>query len=107
ERVLRVARGLGVGAGGLEVEKEEEKEEEEEEEGCGKHQEPLRVFCKEDRALLCRVCRESRAHRAHNVVPLGEARGHYEAQLQELLQTLTDDRDKLLEFREAEMRKNR
>ncbi|XP_027529273.1 zinc finger protein RFP-like, partial [Neopelma chrysocephalum] len=96
-KVLDIARRLGLGGEG---------EEEEEEEGCRKHREPLRVFCKEDGAALCGVCRESRAHRAHTLVPLGDARGEYEAQLQARLQTLREDRDKLLEFREAEMRRN-
>ncbi|XP_027487942.1 zinc finger protein RFP-like, partial [Corapipo altera] len=99
-KVLDIARRLGLG------ELPGEGEEEEVEEGCGKHREPLRVFCKEDRALLCGVCRESRAHRAHTLVTLGEARGEYEAQLQARLQTLREARDKLLEFREAEMRRN-
>ncbi|XP_051632118.1 E3 ubiquitin-protein ligase TRIM7-like [Manacus candei] len=95
--LLAIARGLGLGG---------REEEEEEEEGCGKHREPLRVFCREDEALLCGVCRESRVHRAHTLVSLGEARGEYEAQLQARLQILREDRDRLLEFREAEMRKN-
>ncbi|NWU07810.1 TRI27 protein, partial [Cephalopterus ornatus] len=107
-RVLDIARRLSLGAalGGHGEEEEEEEEEKEEEEGCEKHQEPLRVFCKEDQALLCGVCRESRAHRAHTLLPLRQARQDYETQLQAQLQTLRDDRDKLLEFRQAEMRRN-
>uniref|UniRef100_A0A8C3UH15 TRI27 protein n=1 Tax=Catharus ustulatus TaxID=91951 RepID=A0A8C3UH15_CATUS len=86
-RVLEIARRLsrGEALGG------DEEEEEEGEEGCRRHREPLEVFCRQDGALLCAICRESRAHRAHD-----RAR----------LQTLKDDRDKLLEFREAEMRRN-
>ncbi|NWR94861.1 TRIM7 ligase, partial [Furnarius figulus] len=101
-RVLDIARRLSLRlarGGALE-------EEEEEEEGCEKHQEPLRVFCKEDRALLCGVCRESRAHRAHTVLPVREALQDYKEQIVARLQTLRDDRDKLLEFRDAEMRRN-
>ncbi|NWR40175.1 TRI27 protein, partial [Tachuris rubrigastra] len=105
-RVLDIARRLGLGAAPGGHGGEEEEEEKEEEEGCEKHREPLRVFCKEDRALLCGVCRESRAHRAHTLLPLPEARRDYETQLQAWLQTLRDGRDKLLEFREAEMRRN-
>ncbi|NWT95806.1 TRIM7 ligase, partial [Urocynchramus pylzowi] len=98
ERVLEIARRLSRGeALGLE---------EEEEEGCQKHREPLEVFCKEDGALLCAICRESRAHRAHTVLPVPEAVREYEEQIQARLQSLKDDRDKLLEFREAEMRRN-
>ncbi|NWT26906.1 TRI26 protein, partial [Cardinalis cardinalis] len=99
ERVLelarRLSRGEALGTG-----------EEEEEEVCQRHREPLEVFCKEDGALLCAICRESRAHRAHTVLPLPEAAREFEEQIQAGLQTLKDDRDKLLELREAEMRRN-
>ncbi|NXY11555.1 TRIM7 ligase, partial [Pteruthius melanotis] len=97
EIARRLSRGEAVGTG---------EEEEEEEEGCQRHREPLEVFCKEDGALLCAICRESRAHRAHTVLPVPEVVQEYQGQIQAQLQTLKDDRDKLLEFREAEMRRN-
>ncbi|NWS30189.1 TRI26 protein, partial [Polioptila caerulea] len=99
EIARRLSRGGALGAG-------HGQEEEEEEEGCRRHREPLEVFCKEDGALLCAICRESRAHRAHTVLPLPEAVRQYQEQIQARLQTLKDGRDKLLEFREAEMRRN-
>ncbi|NXM09371.1 TRI17 ligase, partial [Tyrannus savana] len=109
-RVLGIARSLGLGAAPARGQQgqggDDEEEEEEDEEGCQKHQEPLRVFCEEDRALLCGVCRESRAHRAHTLLALPEAQRRFQTQLQAWLQTLRDDRDKLLEIREAEMRRN-
>uniref|UniRef100_A0A674JVK5 RING-type E3 ubiquitin transferase n=1 Tax=Terrapene triunguis TaxID=2587831 RepID=A0A674JVK5_9SAUR len=40
---------------------------------CKKHQDDLKLYCKEDRTLLCRVCRESREHRAHTVLPIEAA----------------------------------
>ncbi|XP_063245255.1 E3 ubiquitin-protein ligase TRIM7-like [Prinia subflava] len=98
-RLLELARRLSRG-------QEEEEEEEEEEEGCQKHREPLEVFCKEDAALLCAICRESRAHRAHTVVPVPEAVRECREQIQAGLQTLKDAREKLLERREAEMRRS-
>ncbi|NXP40114.1 TRIM7 ligase, partial [Leiothrix lutea] len=99
-RVLEIARRLSRGeALGTE-------EEEEEEEGCQRHREPLELFCKEDGALLCAICRESRAHRAHTVLPVPEMVREYKEQIQAGLQSLKDDRDKLLELREAEMRRN-
>ncbi|CAN8177168.1 unnamed protein product [Coccothraustes coccothraustes] len=99
ERVLAIARRLSRGeALGT--------EEEEEEEGCQKHREPLEVFCKEDGALLCAICRESRTHRGHTLLPLPEAARELEEQIQARLQALKDGRDKLLELREAEMRRN-
>lgn len=40
---------------------------------CLKHQEPLKLFCQEDRAAICVVCDHSHAHRAHSVAPIEEA----------------------------------
>ncbi|XP_066426769.1 E3 ubiquitin-protein ligase TRIM7-like [Molothrus aeneus] len=101
ERVLELARRLSRG----EALGTQEDEEEEEGEMCQRHREPLELFCKEDGALLCAICRESRAHRAHAVLPLPEAARDFEEQIQAGLQTLKDERDKLLELREAEMRR--
>ncbi|KFV10138.1 E3 ubiquitin-protein ligase TRIM39, partial [Tauraco erythrolophus] len=49
--------GHGAGAGNL----------------CPKHQEPLKLFCQEDRTAICVVCDRSHAHRAHAVAPIEEA----------------------------------
>ncbi|NXC00198.1 TRI27 protein, partial [Orthonyx spaldingii] len=105
-RVLEIARRLSRGEALGTGQEEEEEEADEEEEGCRRHREPLEVFCKEDGALLCAICRESRAHRAHTVLPVPEAVREYEVQIQARLQTLKDDREKLLDIREAEMRRN-
>ncbi|XP_014749148.1 PREDICTED: zinc finger protein RFP-like [Sturnus vulgaris] len=102
EIARRLSRGEALGVGG----EEEEEEEEDGEEGCRRHREPLEVFCKEDGALLCAICRESRAHRAHTVLPVPEAAREFKEQIQARLQTLKDGRDKLLALREAEMRRN-
>uniref|UniRef100_A0ACB8EG31 Uncharacterized protein n=1 Tax=Sphaerodactylus townsendi TaxID=933632 RepID=A0ACB8EG31_9SAUR len=40
---------------------------------CQKHQEPLKLFCKEDEALICVVCDRSKEHRDHETLPLDEA----------------------------------
>ncbi|NWH99760.1 TRI41 ligase, partial [Tichodroma muraria] len=96
EIARRLSRGEALGAG----------DEEEEEEGCQRHREPLEVFCKEDGALLCAICRESRAHRSHTVLPVPEVVREYKEHIQARLQALKDNRDKLLELREAEMRRN-
>ncbi|NXG64685.1 TRI17 ligase, partial [Hemiprocne comata] len=67
-RVLEVAKRLSwkVPRGAV-VEAEE----------CEKHQEPLKLFCKDDGTFICVVCREARAHRAHLVVPVQEAAQEY------------------------------
>ncbi|OXB53506.1 hypothetical protein ASZ78_003405 [Callipepla squamata] len=45
--------------------------------GCQKHREPLSVYCKDCEAFLCVVCRESRAHRAHAMLPVQDAVREY------------------------------
>ncbi|NXW84917.1 TRI27 protein, partial [Alopecoenas beccarii] len=102
-RVLEIAKELSSEATGAAMEEEEE---EEEEEGCEKHREPLGFFCKDDGVGVCAVCRESRAHRSHAVLPVQDALQEYEGQIQARLQDLKDKRDKLLGFREAEMRRS-
>ncbi|XP_023597233.1 E3 ubiquitin-protein ligase TRIM52 isoform X2 [Trichechus manatus latirostris] len=39
---------------------------------CSKHQEALKLFCEVDKEAICVVCRESRSHKQHSVVPLEE-----------------------------------
>ncbi|XP_075774226.1 zinc finger protein RFP-like isoform X2 [Pelodiscus sinensis] len=40
---------------------------------CEKHQEPLKLFCREDEIPICLVCDRSKGHRAHTVIPAEEA----------------------------------
>ncbi|NWT09953.1 TRI27 protein, partial [Vireo altiloquus] len=68
---------------------------------CGRHREPLRLFCREERALLCLVCGTSRAHRAHRVLPAEEAALEYKEQIQSCLQALKEEREKYLESRKS------
>ncbi|XP_044838455.1 zinc finger protein RFP-like, partial [Mauremys mutica] len=63
---------------------------------CGEHQEALKLFCEEDQTPICLICRESRAHRAHMVVPIQEATQEYKERIQAQLKTLRDEREKLL-----------
>ncbi|XP_074873317.1 zinc finger protein RFP-like [Carettochelys insculpta] len=63
---------------------------------CGEHQEALKLFCEEDQTLICLICRESRAHRAHTVVPMEEAAQEYKEKIQDHLKTLREEREKLL-----------
>lgn len=44
---------------------------------CEKHQEPLKLFCEADEEPICVVCRESRAHKHHSVMPLEEVVQEY------------------------------
>lgn len=44
---------------------------------CPKHQEPLKLFCKDDETSICVVCDKSREHRGHQVIPSEEALEEY------------------------------
>uniref|UniRef100_A0A670I0S9 Zinc finger protein RFP-like n=1 Tax=Podarcis muralis TaxID=64176 RepID=A0A670I0S9_PODMU len=44
---------------------------------CQKHQEPLKLFCKEEETPICVVCDRSKEHRHHEVIPLEEASQEY------------------------------
>ncbi|KYO34893.1 zinc finger protein RFP-like [Alligator mississippiensis] len=62
---------------------------------CERHQEALKLFCQEDEAPICVVCRESRAHRAHTAVPMEEAAQDYKEQIQIRLEHLREQREEL------------
>ncbi|CAM5104942.1 unnamed protein product [Natator depressus] len=66
---------------------------------CGEHQEALKLFCEEDQTPICVICRESRAHRAHTVVPIQEAAEEYKEKIQAHLKTLREEREKWLGFK--------
>ncbi|XP_075768566.1 zinc finger protein RFP-like [Pelodiscus sinensis] len=53
---------------------------------CQKHQEPLKLYCKNDQCPICVICRESQAHFTHTVVPMEEA-------VQEHREKITDQLD--------------
>ncbi|XP_067321618.1 zinc finger protein RFP-like [Anolis sagrei] len=55
---------------------------------CEKHQEPLKLFCKEDEVLICVVCDRAKAHKAHEVVPLEEAPQEYKEKIENYLKSL-------------------
>ncbi|TFJ96649.1 nicotinate phosphoribosyltransferase [Platysternon megacephalum] len=66
---------------------------------CGKHQEPLKLFCEKDQTPICVVCDRSWAHRAHTVVPIEEAAQVYKEKIQAHLETLREEGEKLLGFK--------
>uniref|UniRef100_A0A8C8ST13 Zinc finger protein RFP-like n=1 Tax=Pelusios castaneus TaxID=367368 RepID=A0A8C8ST13_9SAUR len=67
-----------------------------EERMCGEHQEALNLFCEEDQTPICVVCHLSQAHRAHMVIPIQEAAQEYKEKIQAYLETLREEREKLL-----------
>ncbi|XP_031992646.1 E3 ubiquitin-protein ligase TRIM17 isoform X2 [Hylobates moloch] len=50
---------------------------------CHEHHEPLKLFCQEDQSPICVVCRESREHRLHRVLPAEEAVQGYKNKVKE------------------------
>ncbi|XP_006766919.1 PREDICTED: tripartite motif-containing protein 52 [Myotis davidii] len=44
---------------------------------CSEHQQALKLFCEVDEEAICVVCRESRSHEQHSVVPLEEVEQDY------------------------------
>ncbi|KAM9120124.1 zinc finger protein RFP-like isoform 1-T2 [Pangshura tecta] len=77
------------------------------EQGCERHQEALKLFCDTDQRLICVICRESQAHRAHSVLPVEEAAQRYKKQFQIRLQTLKDESEELLGLKESAERRSR
>uniref|UniRef100_A0ACB8EGA5 Uncharacterized protein n=1 Tax=Sphaerodactylus townsendi TaxID=933632 RepID=A0ACB8EGA5_9SAUR len=63
---------------------------------CQKHQEPLKLFCKDDEALICVVCDRSKEHRDHETLPLEEASQEYKDIFCGFLETLKEEREKIL-----------
>ncbi|XP_062978496.1 zinc finger protein RFP-like [Elgaria multicarinata webbii] len=66
---------------------------------CEWHQEPLKLFCKDEEAPICVVCDRAKEHRAHNVVPLQEAAQEYKDRICSCLETLREEREKILAHR--------
>ncbi|XP_042310698.1 zinc finger protein RFP-like [Sceloporus undulatus] len=57
----------------LQEEKEREGAREEKRGACKIHQEPLKLFCREDETPICVVCNTAKEHQGHTVFPLEEA----------------------------------
>ncbi|KAL8213209.1 UNVERIFIED_CONTAM: hypothetical protein K2H54_061312 [Gekko kuhli] len=67
---------------------------------CQKHQEPLKLFCKDDEALICVVCDRSKEHRDHETLPLDEASQEYKDQFCSRLEILKKERERIVASRE-------
>ncbi|KAL8213212.1 UNVERIFIED_CONTAM: hypothetical protein K2H54_061325 [Gekko kuhli] len=65
---------------------------------CQKHQEPLKLFCKDDEALICVVCDRSKEHRNHETLPLEEASQEYKDQFCNCLEILKEERERILAY---------
>ncbi|XP_053143803.1 zinc finger protein RFP-like [Hemicordylus capensis] len=66
---------------------------------CEKHQEPLKLFCEQDRTPICVVCDRSKVHKNHNIIPIEEAAQAYQDKIHNCLQTLKEEREKILSLK--------
>ncbi|XP_053235212.1 E3 ubiquitin-protein ligase TRIM7-like [Podarcis raffonei] len=66
---------------------------------CEKHQEPLKLFCKEDEAPICLVCDKAKEHKSHEAVPIEEASLEYKDQISSCLDNVRKERKKILMFK--------
>ncbi|XP_074917479.1 zinc finger protein RFP-like [Chelonoidis abingdonii] len=67
---------------------------------CEKHKEPLKLFCKKDKILICVMCDKSKEHRDHSVIPAEEVTAEeFKEKIQAHLQTLREEREKFLGFK--------
>ncbi|XP_066474542.1 zinc finger protein RFP-like [Tiliqua scincoides] len=64
---------------------------------CEKHQEPLKLFCKNDKKPLCVVC--DLEHRFHKVVLMEEASQEYKGKICSCLPVLKKQREQVLAFK--------
>ncbi|TFJ96240.1 lipoyl synthase [Platysternon megacephalum] len=62
---------------------------------CERHQEKLKLFCEEDGEAICVVCRESRDHRDHTMLPIEEAAHDYKGKVENRRWSITREFKKL------------
>ncbi|XP_036760594.2 E3 ubiquitin-protein ligase TRIM4 isoform X3 [Manis pentadactyla] len=71
---------------------------------CGRHWEPLRLFCEDDQRPVCLVCRESREHQAHTMAPIDEAFESYREKLLKTQCSLTAKMKQALRLQDMELK---
>ncbi|XP_069490991.1 E3 ubiquitin-protein ligase TRIM39-like isoform X3 [Ambystoma mexicanum] len=71
---------------------------------CSEHEEKLKLFCEDDQRPICLVCRKSRGHKAHTVLPIPEAAQEYKDKLYSHMEHLKKEVKDLHEWIEEEKR---
>ncbi|XP_032111156.1 E3 ubiquitin-protein ligase TRIM4 [Sapajus apella] len=69
---------------------------------CGRHWEPLRLFCEDDQRPVCLVCRESQEHQTHAMAPIDEAVESYREKLLQSQRDLGAKMKRVLQLQDAE-----
>ncbi|XP_078242237.1 E3 ubiquitin-protein ligase TRIM7-like [Pogona vitticeps] len=67
---------------------------------CEEHQEPLKLFCQDNKTLICLVCDRSKEHRDHQVVPVEEAAQEYQELITNRLELLKKERAGIVTYKE-------
>ncbi|XP_053146892.1 nuclear factor 7, brain-like isoform X2 [Hemicordylus capensis] len=57
---------------------------------CEEHEEPLKLFCSQDEAPVCVICRDLPQHQGHSFLPIKNAVKRYQDQLKASLEPLED-----------------
>nr|XP_060617047.1 nuclear factor 7, brain-like [Anolis sagrei ordinatus] len=57
---------------------------------CEEHEEPLKLFCSQDEAPVCVICRDLPQHQGHNFLPIKNAVNSYREKLKASLGPLKD-----------------
>ncbi|XP_061475355.1 zinc finger protein RFP-like isoform X1 [Rhineura floridana] len=73
---------------------------------CERHEEPLKLFCKDEQVPICVMCDRSKEHRGHNVVPKEEAAQEYKDRMCSSLETLRKQREKMLVYKSNAEKEN-
>nr|XP_056722138.1 E3 ubiquitin-protein ligase TRIM7-like [Euleptes europaea] len=66
---------------------------------CQKHQEPLKLFCKDNEAPICMVCDQSQEHKDHEIIPVEEASQKYKDQFCNCMEVLWKEKEKILTYK--------
>lgn len=69
---------------------------------CDLHKEQLTMFCKEDDVITCKACNKSPEHEAHSVVPIKDVAWEYKWKLQQALEHLRKEQEKVWKLEVSE-----
>lgn len=69
---------------------------------CDLHKEQLTMFCKEDDVVTCKACNKSPEHGAHSVVPIKDVAWEYKWKLQQALEHLRKEQEKVWKLEVSE-----
>ncbi|XP_070600170.1 E3 ubiquitin-protein ligase TRIM11-like isoform X1 [Erythrolamprus reginae] len=66
---------------------------------CPKHREPLKLFCKDHKTLICLFCMVSKEHKSHSVIPAEEAFPEYQIKVGNCLKAQKEQKEKIATYK--------